>query len=122
MLVNCAGRQVKPKVLFSFFLSSFFSGGKKNKQKTTKHFSFLFFSSFFFILRSLRHAETCMSRPLHTPWQPLQNHLSDHFGGRSTPWPTEEMLNRQHQRVDIPVHARIDHNGLLQNRLKEDLC
>ena len=28
-------------------------------------------------------------------------------------WSAEEMLDGQHQRVDIPVHARIAHNGLL---------
>ena len=31
------------------------------------------------------------------------------------------MLDGQHQRVDIPVHARTAHKGLLQKRLEEDL-
>ena len=39
-----------------------------------------------------------------------------------TPWLAEEMLNGQHQRMDIPAHARIVHRGLLQNSLEEDLC
>ena len=34
----------------------------------------------------------------------------------------EEMLDGQHQRVDIPAHARTAHKGLLQKRLEEDLC
>ena len=36
----------------------------------------------------------------------------------------EEMLDGQHQRVDIPAHARTAHKGLLQTDLKtgEDLC
>ena len=33
----------------------------------------------------------------------------------------EEMLGGQHQRVDIPAHARTAHKGLLQKRLKDDL-
>ena len=40
------------------------------------------------------------------------------------PWSAEEMLDEQFQRVDIPAHARIAHNGLLQknqNILGEDL-
>ena len=38
------------------------------------------------------------------------------------PWSTEEMLDGQHQRVDIPAHARAAYKGLLQKRLEEDLC
>ena len=34
----------------------------------------------------------------------------------------EEMLNGQHQRVDITAHTRTAHNGLLQKRLEEGLC
>ena len=30
------------------------------------------------------------------------------------PWLAEEMLNEQHQRVDISAHARTAHKGLLQ--------
>ena len=37
-------------------------------------------------------------------------------------WSAEEMLDGQHQRVDISAHARTVHNGLLQKRLEEDLC
>ena len=58
----------------------------------------------------------------HTPWQPLQNHLSGHLGGWAMPWLAEEMLDGQHQRVDISAHARTGHKGLLQKRLEEDLC
>ena len=32
------------------------------------------------------------------------------------------MLDGQHQRVDIPAHARTAHKGLMQKRLEEDLC
>ena len=38
------------------------------------------------------------------------------------PWLAEEMLDGQHQRVDIPTYDRIGHKGLLQKRLEEDLC
>ena len=62
-----------------------------------------------------------MVRAYHTPQQPLQNHPSGHLGGWATLWSTEEMLDGQHQRVDIPVHARNAHKGLLQKRLEEDL-
>ena len=60
--------------------------------------------------------------------------LLPHIGGPSffpklfsqfvkpTPWSAEEMLDSQHQRVDIPAHARTAHRGLLQKRLEEDLC
>ena len=40
----------------------------------------------------------------------------------ATLWLAEEMMDGQHQRVDIPPNARTDHNGLLQKRLEEDLC
>ena len=40
-----------------------------------------------------------------------------HLGG----WATEEMLNGEHQRVDIPAHARTAHKDLLQKRLEEDI-
>ena len=32
------------------------------------------------------------------------------------------MLGGQHQRVDVPAHARTAHKCLLQKRLEEDLC
>ena len=68
--------------------------------------------------------ETCMVRACHTPRQPLQNHPSVHLGGWATPWSAEEVLDGQHQRVDIPALARTAHKSLLilQNRLEEDLC
>ena len=40
----------------------------------------------------------------------------------TTPWSAEEMVDGQHQTVDIPAHARTAHKGLLQKRLEEDLC
>ena len=60
-----------------------------------------------------------MVRACHTPRQPLQNHPSGHLGGWATPWSAEEMLDGQHQRVDIPAHAGTAHKGLLQKRLEE---
>ena len=36
----------------------------------------------------------------------------------ATPWSAEEMLDRQHQRVDIHAYARTAHMGLLQKRLE----
>ena len=44
------------------------------------------------------------------------------LGGWATLWLAEEMLDGQHQRVDITVHARTAHKSLLQERLEEDLC
>ena len=46
---------------------------------------------------------------------------SGHFGGWTTPWSVEEMLDGQHQRVDIPACNRTAHKGLLQKRLEGDL-
>ena len=40
----------------------------------------------------------------------------------ATPWSAEEMLDGQHQRVDISAHTRTAHKGLLQKRLEEDFC
>ena len=54
--------------------------------------------------------------------QPLQNHPSGHLGGWVAPWLVEEMLGGQHQKVDIPVHARTAHNGLLQQTMEENVC
>ena len=54
--------------------------------------------------------------------QPLQNHPSGHLGGRATPWLASEMLDGQHQRVDIPAHARAAYSGVLQKTLEENLC
>ena len=61
-----------------------------------------------------RETETCMVRACYTPRQPLQNHPSGHLGGLATPWSAEKVLDGQHQRVDIPAHARSAHKGLLQ--------
>ena len=61
--------------------------------------------------------ESCVVRACHTPRQPLENHPSGHLGGSA-----EEMLDGQHQRVDIPALARTAHKGFVQERLEEDLC
>ena len=66
--------------------------------------------------------ETCMVQACHTPQQPLQNHLSGRLGGWATPWLAEEMLDRQHQRVDILTLARTALNGRLQKKLQKNLC
>ena len=34
----------------------------------------------------------------------------------------EEMLDGQHQSVDIPAYARIAYKSLLRKRLEEELC
>ena len=70
---------------------------------------------------SCQETETCTVRACHTPRQPLQNHPSGHFIGLATPWSAEEMLDGQHQGVDISAHVRTAHKGLLQKRLEEDL-
>ena len=41
---------------------------------------------------------------------------------QGVPWSEEEVLDGRYQRMDIPVHARTAHNGLLQQRLEEDIC
>ena len=75
------------------------------------------------LLVNCQETETCMVRACHTPRQPLQNHPSEEYLGEwATPWTAEEMLDGQHQRVDIPAPARTAHDGLLQKRLEEDLC
>ena len=63
-----------------------------------------------------QETETCMVRACHTPRQPLLQ------GGWATPWSVEEMLDRQHQKVDIPANARTAHKGLWQKGLEEDVC
>ena len=50
---------------------------------------------------SRQETETCMFWECHTHQQPLQNHLSGHFGGWATPWSAEEMLDGHCQKVDI---------------------
>ena len=69
-----------------------------------------------------QETETCMVQACHTPRQPPQNHPSEHLGAWATSRSAEEMLDGQHQRVDIPAHARTAHKDLLQQRLEEDLC
>ena len=58
---------------------------------------------------------TCHGSPsktiLQAPWR-----VDDAVIGRKI------MLGGQHQRVDISARARSAHKGLLQKRLKEDLC
>ena len=51
-----------------------------------------------------------------TPRQPLQDHPSGHLGGWARLWSAEEMLDGQRQRVNIPVHAKTAHKGLLQKK------
>ena len=55
--------------------------------------------------------ETCMVRACHTPRQLFRNHPSRHLEGWATPWSAEEMLDGQHQIVDIPAQATTAHNG-----------
>ena len=47
------------------------------------------------------------------------NHPLGHFGGWMMPWLAEKMLDGQHQREDIPAHARPAHKDLLQKRQEE---
>ena len=76
-----------------------------------------------FLVHNLYHyAKTTSVRACHTPRLPLHHHPSGHLGGWATLWLAEEMLDGQHQRVNIPAHARTTHKGLLQKRLGEDLC
>ena len=57
----------------------------------------------------------------HTPSQSLQRDPSEHLGGWVTPWSAEEMLDGQHQGLDIAANARTAHKSLLQKTLEEDL-
>ena len=63
-----------------------------------------------------------MVRASHTTRPPLKNNPSGHFGGWVTPWSAKEILDGQHQKVDIPANAKTAHKGLLQKRLEESLC
>ena len=66
---------------------------------------------------------TCIVPACHIPRQPLKKtHPSWHLGGWAKLWSTVEMLDRRHQRVHIPAHARTAHKGLLQKILKRYLC
>ena len=77
-----------------------------------------------------QETETCIVWAHHTPQQPLENHPSGHLGEWAMLWLAEEMLVGQHERVDIPAHARTAHKwlpahartahkGLLQKRPEE---
>ena len=68
-----------------------------------------------------QETETCMVRIRRTPWQPPKTHPSGHLGEWATPWSAEEMLDGQHQKVDIHAHARTAHKDLLQKSLEADL-
>ena len=48
--------------------------------------------------------------------------MRGHPGGWATPLSAEEMLDGEHQRVNILHNARTAHKGLLQNKLEEDFC
>ena len=55
-------------------------------------------------------------------WHPTTASLvPGQLGGRVMLWSAEYFLDEQHQRADIPAHARTAHNILLQKRLEEDL-
>ena len=66
--------------------------------------------------------KTCMVQACLVPWQPLQNHTSGHLGGWAMLWSVEEMLDRQHQRIDVTAYAKIAHDSLMQKGLEEDPC
>ena len=68
-----------------------------------------------------RRTETWMVHACHVQWL-LQCYLPWHLGRWATPWLADEMLDGQHQRVDIPTHARNAHRGLLKKRLEEDFA
>ena len=70
------------------------------------------------LLELLRNGNSHDSGMTHT----TTTSPSGHLGGWSAPWSAEEMLDGQHQRVDVPAHARTAHKGLLQKRLEENLC
>ena len=55
---------------------------------------------------STKRQDTCMFRACHTARQPPQSHPLGHSGRWTTPSSAEEMLDGQHQRVDISAHAR----------------
>ena len=69
-----------------------------------------------------QETETGVTQAYHTPRQPVQNHHPRHLAGWAAPWSAEELLDGQHQRVNIPAHVRTAYKGLLQKRLDEDLC
>ena len=69
-----------------------------------------------------------MVPPCHAPRQPLPDYPPGHPGG-ATPWPAEEMLDKQCQRLDVADHAGTAHELLLaktnkteKQKLEEKLC
>ena len=58
--------------------------------------------------------ETCRFRACHRPQQPLRNYPSGSLEGWATPLSAQQMLDGQHQRMDIPTNARTAYTGLLQ--------
>ena len=63
-----------------------------------------------------------MVRACHTLRQPPQNHPSGQLGGSEAPWASVEILDGQHEKVDISAHARTAHDCLLKKKLEEDIC
>ena len=53
-----------------------------------------------------------------TRWCCLLCDFSGHCGGSATPQSAEEMLDGQHQRVDIPAHDSTAHSGSVASRLQ----
>ena len=68
-----------------------------------------------------QETETCMVRACHTPRQPLQNHPLGHLGGWATLLSAEEMLDGQHQRVDIYMPTPELPTSCRKDRKKKDL-
>ena len=63
-----------------------------------------------------------MVQACHMLQQPLLKHPSGHIGGLGTPWLAEDVLDGQHQKMDISAYARSAHKCLLPKRLDKDLC
>ena len=63
-----------------------------------------------------KETETHMGRLRHAPRQPLQNHPSGHPRRWATPWLSNEMRNKQRQRLDVPIHTRTAHDGFSQKK------
>ena len=72
------------------------------------------------ILAAVKRQKLAWFRHVTYPGQSFQNHPSGHLGGWTSPWLAEEMLDGQHQRVDIPVQARTAHKGRLQKKRKKN--
>ena len=93
---------VTPILLYGCETWTLLAGSEKKKRKDPG-------------FRNQVHEETCPHN-LHGSGtsharQRLQTHPSGYLGGWATPWSVEEMLDGQHQRVDIPAHARTAHKG-----------